>query len=77
MARILPKIAHAILFSMEKLEEYMMYSHQSRVYTIVMSENLDFNLFLSIVDTFLTSHQSDNEVQVDWRELDCARSDEC
>jgi mannose/fructose/N-acetylgalactosamine-specific phosphotransferase system component IIC len=52
MARILPKIAHAILFSMEKLEEYMMYSCQSCVYAIAMSENLDFNLFLSIVDTF-------------------------
>jgi hypothetical protein len=52
MVRILPKIAHTILFSMEKLEEYMMYSCQSCVYAIAMSENLDFNLFLSIVDTF-------------------------
>jgi hypothetical protein len=56
MVRILPKIAHAILFSAEKLEEYMTYSCQSHIYTIAMSENLDSNTLLSIVDTF--SNQS-------------------
>jgi len=51
IARIYPKIAHAILFSAEKLDEYMGYSRQSRVYAIVMSEKTWLNTFSSAIDT--------------------------
>jgi hypothetical protein len=56
MARILPNIAHAILFSAEKLEEYMTYLRQSCVYAIAMSEIFQLNILFSIADSL--SNQS-------------------
>jgi hypothetical protein len=49
-ARIYPKIAHAILFSAEKLDEYMGYSRQSRIYAIAMSEKTWLDTFSSTID---------------------------
>ena len=51
IARIYPKIAHAILFSAEKLDKYMGYSRQSRIYAIAMSEKTWLNTFSSAIDT--------------------------
>jgi hypothetical protein len=48
---VLPLYEHPILFSAEKLDEYMGYSRQSHIYTIAMSEKTWLNTFSSAIDT--------------------------